>query len=38
MKHEEFGRRSVQAFRPIIMRSKPNNLQVLRLIDCKIPT
>ena len=38
MKHEEFGIRSVRAIRPIIERPKPNSLQVLRLIDCKIPT
>ena len=38
LKQEEFGQRSVQAIKPIMMRPRPNNLQVLRLIDCKIPT
>lgn len=35
-KQEEFGNRSVQAIRPLLQRTKPHNLQVLRLIDCKI--
>lgn len=38
LKHEEFGLRSVRAIKPIIERLKPNNLQILRLIDCKVTT
>ena len=37
-KGEEFGPRSIMAIKPILERPKPYNLEVLRLIDCKIPT
>ena len=36
-KQEEFGPKSVQAIRPLLLRPKPNHLQVLRIIDCKMP-
>ena len=36
-KSEEFGVRSVEAIQPLILRPKPNSLQVLRIIDCQIP-
>jgi len=38
LKHEEFGVKSVRAIKPIVERPKPNRLQVLRLIDCKVST
>ena len=35
-KQEEFGIKSMQAIKPLLIRPKPNDLQVLRIIDCRI--
>ena len=35
-KSEEFGAKAVEAIQPLILRPKPNSLQVLRIIDCQI--
>lgn len=36
-KSEEFGSRSVQAIKHLLLRPRPNHLQILRLIDCRMP-
>ena len=38
LKKEEFGSRSVRAIRGLIERPKPFSLQVLRLVDCRVPS
>ena len=35
-KQEEFGNKALQAVKPLLLRQKPNDLQVLRIIDCRI--
>ena len=37
LKSEEFGIRAMNAVRPLLVRKSPCNLQVLRIIDCRIP-
>ena len=37
LKSEEFGIKSMQALKPLLVRPKPADLQVLRIIDCRIP-
>ena len=37
LKKEEFGVKSVELIRPLIVRPRPYNLQELRLIDCRTP-
>lgn len=37
-KHEEFSFRAMAALKPILLRPKPNHLQELRIVDCKMPT
>lgn len=38
LKGEEFGLKSIMAIKPLLERPKPNNLEVLRLVNCKIST
>ena len=38
LKQEDFNVKSMAALRPILARPKPFQLQVLRIIDCRIPT
>ena len=35
-KQENFGPKSVQAIKPLLLRTRPNHLQILRLIDCRM--
>ena len=38
LKHEEFGAKALQSLKQILVRPKPFDLQILRIINCRIPT